>query len=68
MQFEVEKDPVAARVDLAHDVRPFGIKQLHADLHKRLLVLKEVKKCERLFPAVKIQRNDNVLTHDVLLL
>ena len=68
VQLEVEKDPMAARVDLAHDVRPFGIKQLHADLHKRLLVLKEVEKCERLFPAVKIQRNDNVLTHDVLLL
>ena len=68
VQLEVEKDLVAARADLAHDVRPFGIKQLHADLHKRLLVLKTVEKRERLFPAVKIQRDDNVLTHDVLLL
>ena len=68
VQLEVKKDLMAARADLAHDVRPLGIKQLHADLHERLVVLKAVEKRERLFPAVKIQRDDNVLTHDVLLL
>ena len=42
--------------------------KIHADLHKGLFLCEAVQKCQCLFLAVKVQRNDNVLTHDVLLL
>ena len=54
---------MAARLDFAHDGRAFGVEELHADLHKGLFAGEAVKKCEGLFLAVKIQCDDNVLTH-----
>ena len=46
----------------------FGVEQLHADLHEGLFAGEAVEKSEGLLPAVKIQRDDDVLTHDVHLL
>ena len=63
VQLEIEEDLVAARLDLAHDGRAFGVEELHADLHKGLFAGEAVEKREGLFLAVKIQRDDNVLTH-----
>ena len=63
VQLEIEEDLMAARLDLAHDGRAFSVEELHADLHKGLFAGEAVKKCEGLFLAVKIQCDDNVLTH-----
>ena len=63
VQLEIEEDLVAARLDLAHDRGALGVEKLHADLHERLLAGEAVEKRERFFLAVKVQRNDNVLTH-----
>ena len=63
VQLEIEEDLVAARLDLAHDGRAFGVEELHADLHEGLFAGEAVEKREGLFLAVKIQRDDNVLTH-----
>ena len=63
VQFEVEKNFVAARLDLTHDRGAFGVEELHADLHEGLFAGEAVEKREGLFLAVKIQRDDNVLTH-----
>ena len=63
MQLEIEEDLVAAGLDLAHDRGAFGVEKLHADLHKGLFAGEVIEKRERFFLAVKIQRNDNVLTH-----
>ncbi len=45
-----------------------GVKQLHAHLDEGLLLCEAVQKSQRFFPAVEVQCNDNVFTHDVLLL
>ena len=63
VQLEIEEDLMAARLDLAHDGRAFGVEELHANLHKGLFAGEAIKKCEGLFLAVKIQCDDNVLTH-----
>ena len=63
VQLEIEEDLVAAGFDLAHDRGALGVEELHADLHEGLFAGEAVEKRESLFPAVKIQRNDNVLTH-----
>ena len=68
MQLQIQEDLVAPGPDLPHDGGAFGVKQLHADLHKGLFLCEAVQKCQCLFLAVEVQRNDNVLTHDVLLL
>ena len=68
MQLEIQKDFMSATANFPHDGGPFGVKQLHADLHKGLFLCEAVQKCQCLFLAVKVQRNDNVFTHDVLLL
>ena len=68
MELEIQKDLVSPRPDLPDNRGAFRIEQLHADLHKGLFLRKLIQKSQRLFPAVEIQRNDNVLTHDVLLL
>ena len=68
MQLEIQKDFMSATANFPHDGGPFGVKQLHADLHKGLFLREAVQKSQCFFLAVKVQRNDNVLTHDVLLL
>ena len=68
MQLQIQKDFMSATANFPHDGGPFGVKQLHADLHKGLFLCEAVQKCQCLFLAVKVQRDDNVLTHDVLLL
>ena len=68
MEFEIQEDLVAPGPDLPDNGGPLRIEQLHADLHKGLFLCEAVHKCQCLFLAVKVQRNDNVFTHDVLLL
>ena len=68
MQLEIQEDLVAPCPDLPDDGGAFGVEQLHADLHKWLFLCEAVQKCQCFFLAVKVQRNDNVFTHDVLLL
>ena len=50
------------RLDLAHDIRPFCIEQLHSDLHKRLLFPgKGIKEEKRLrFPG-KVKSYNNIM-------
>ena len=68
MQLQIQEDLVAPGPDLPDDGGAFGVEQFHADLHKGLFLCEAVQKCQCLFLAVKVQRNDNVFTHDVLLL
>ena len=68
MQLQIQEDLVAPCPNLPDNGGAFGVKQLHADLHKGLFLGEAVQKCQCLFLAVKVQRDDNVLTHDVLLL
>ena len=59
---------MAPGLDLADDGRTFGKKQLHADLDKGFFTREMIQKFQRTLAAGKIQRDDDVFTHDVLLL
>ncbi len=56
--------------NLPHDLGSFGIKQLHANLHKGLFRLpgKLLQKVQGLLPAGKIAGYDDVFTHGAHLL
>ena len=68
VELQVEEDLMTASADIPHYLRPLGVEKLHADLDKGLFAGKAIQKSQRLFLAVEIQCDDNVLTHDVLLL
>ncbi len=62
-QLEIEENLVAARLDIAHDLRPLGVKQLHADLEIRLFAGELIQKVKNLLAACKVAGDDNVLAH-----
>ena len=68
VQLQIQKDAVAPGTDLPYNGGSLGVEQLHADLHKGLLLREAVQKGQCLVFAVKVQCDDNVLTHDVRLL
>ena len=68
VQLEIEEDLVAARLDLAHDGRAFGVEELHADLHIRPLVSEAVEKGQRALPGRKVAGDYYVFSHCLLLL
>ena len=46
--FRSRKIVVAHALDLAHDIRPFAVKQLHADLDKGFFLLELPEEIQRL--------------------
>ena len=59
---------MAPAADLPDDGGTLGVEQLHADLDEGLLLCEAVQKSQGFLPAVEVQCDDNVFTHDVLLL
>ena len=68
VELQVQKNLVSPGLDLPDDGGSPGVVQLHADLHEGLFLLEPVQKGQGLLPAVEVQCDDNVLTHDALLL
>ena len=67
MQLEVQKDPMTAGLDLAHNGRALGIEELHADLHEGLPFGETVQKGQSLRRGRKIAGDDDVFSHVMLL-
>ena len=53
---------------LPHYCGAFGIEKLHAYFNKWLFLREQVQKRQRFIAPVKVQRDNNILTDDVLLL
>ena len=68
VELQIQKDLVATGLDLADDLRPFGIVQLHADLHKGLAPGELIQKGEHLLLAAEIAGDDHIFTHACILL
>ena len=68
VELQIQEDLVAAGLDLPDDGGALRVVELHADLHKGLLLGELVQKRQGLCLAVKIQRDDDVLTHGARLL
>ena len=68
VELQIQKDAVAPAADLPDDGGTLGVKQLHPHLDEGLFLCEAVQKSQRFLPAVEVQCNDNVFTHDVLLL
>ena len=67
VELQVQEDPVSPLLDPPHDVRPLGVKKLHADLHKGAGRAEFVQKVKGLLRACEIASHDYVFTHDALL-
>ena len=63
VELQVEENLMTASADIPHHLRPLGVEKLHTDLDKGLFAGKAIQKSQRLFLAVEIQCDDNVLTH-----
>jgi len=59
-EFEVEEDAVSAALDLADDLRPLGVEQLHADLDERLSPGEAVEEPEGLPAPGEVAGDDDV--------
>ena len=68
VELQIQEDLVAPGLDLPDDGRALGVVELHADLHKGLLLGELIQERQCLFLAVEIQRDDDILTHDARLL
>ena len=70
MELQVQKNLVSPGLDLPDNSGSLGVVQLHADLYEGLLLpLPEpVQEGQGLLPAVEVQCDDYVLTHDARLL
>ena len=53
-ELEIEENLVAAALDLAHDLRPFGVEKLHADLHEGLFAGEAVEEGKRFLTAGEV--------------
>ena len=67
-ELEVEENFVAAALDLAHDLRPFGVKEFHAHLDKGLFAGEAVEEGKRFLAVREVQSDDDVFTHGARLL
>ena len=59
---------MAAALDLAHDLRPFGVEKFHADLHEGLFAGEAVEESKRFLAAGEVEGDDDVFTHGARLL
>jgi hypothetical protein len=53
-----------ALLDLPYNRWAFGVEQLHADFHERLLSGELIQKVEGFFSGRKVAGDNNVFTHD----
>ena len=67
-ELEIEENLVAAALDLAHDLRPFGVEKFHADLHEGLFAGEAVEEGKRFLAAGEVEGDDDVFTHGARLL
>ena len=63
MEFQVQKDLMPPCLNLPHNGRAFGIKQLHADFDIGLSPRKLVQKCQGLCFAAEIAGYDHIFSH-----
>ena len=59
VELQVQKDLVAAVLDGADDVGAFAVEQLHADLHKGLLLLEFVQESQGICLILKNKGEEN---------
>ena len=60
MQLQIQKNLVPQRLDAAHNVRAFGVKQLHADFYIGFFLAESVQKGVNRLRVRKVQRDDDV--------